>query len=271
MTITAAGEQKRTRLTIYPFSERFGMATLLAGTMEDCLDQGRTASNVDVPLEEVVAALTADVREWALFGCSVPHELGSLVAAISASSRTLEETEGGLLSPQGRGYLHLIQKAAAQMSEISRALLTIAPLSSRPLVTQTTDLTELAWSAIEQLRSTDTTRKVTFKVQPDLHADGEPQLLARVLCNLLSNAWKFTETEDAAVISLRGKQDVRPGPRPPDRGTPWRKDVGNCGAGTGCDILLHAGTATRAVSLRIALRSIFPRVSMLRSACTSQG
>jgi signal transduction histidine kinase len=204
---TAAGEQKRTRLTIYPFSERFGMATLLAGTMEDCLDQGRTASNVNVPLEEVVAALTADVREWALFGCSVPHELGSLVAAISAFSRTLEETEGGLLSPQGRGYLHLIQKTAAQMSEISRALLTIAPLSSRPLVTQTTDLTELAWSAIEQLRSTDTTRKVTFKVQPDLHADGEPQLLERVLCNLLSNAWEFTATEDAAVISLRGKHD----------------------------------------------------------------
>jgi hypothetical protein len=205
--MTAAGEHKRTRLTIYPFSEGFGMANLLAGTMEDCPDEGGIASDVDVPLEEVVAALRADVREWALFGCSVPHELGSLAAAIGALSGTLEETEGGLLSPQGRGYLHLIQKAAAQMSAINRALLTMAPLSSRPLVTRPTDLTELAWTAIEELRSTDATRKVSFKVQADLHAEGDPQLLARVLCNLLSNAWKYTTTVETAVISVRGKQD----------------------------------------------------------------
>ena len=203
----AAGEHRRTRLTIYPFSERPGMANLLAGTLEDGPEPGRTAANDDVPLEAVVAALTADVREWALFGCSVPHELGSLVAAIGAFSTTLEQTEGRLLSPQGRDYLHLIQKAAAQMSEINRALLTMAPLSSRPLVTQSTDLTGLAWSAIEHLRGTDTTRQVTFKVQPDLHAQAEPQLLARVLCNLLSNAWKFTAGVDKAVISVRGKQD----------------------------------------------------------------
>jgi signal transduction histidine kinase len=204
---SAAGEPKRTRLTIYPFSEGFGTASLLTGTMEDCSNEGETASDVDVPLEDVVATLQADVREWTLFGCSVPHELGSLVAAIGAFSRTLEETEGGLLSPQGSGYLRLIQKAAGQMSEINRALLTIAPLSSRPLVTQATDLAELAWSAIEQLPGTETTRNVTFNVQPDLHADGEPQLLARVLCNLLSNAWKYTANVDDAVISVQGKQD----------------------------------------------------------------
>ena len=204
---SAAGEHKRTRLTIYPFSERPGTANLLAGTVEDCSEQGGTAANDDVPLEDVVAALTTDVREWALFGCSVPHELGSLVAAVGALSRTLEETEGTLLSPQGRDYLHLIQKAAAQMGEINRALLAMAPLSSRPLVTQPTDLTGLAWSAIEQLRGTDTARKVTFQVQADLHAQGEPQLLARVLCNLLSNAWKFTANVDTAVISVRGEQE----------------------------------------------------------------
>ena len=204
---TSGGEPKRSRLTIYPFSERPGMTNMLAGTIQDCSDPALVSANVDTPLEEVVVALAAEVREWALFASSVPHELGASIASIGAFAKVLNDTEGALLTPQGLEYLQRIQKATRQITAINRALLTIAPLSSRPLVTEPTDLSELAWSAIGRLRNIDPTRKVTFSVQPDLHVHGETQLLAQVLCNLLSNAWKFTANEDAALISFWGRQE----------------------------------------------------------------
>jgi len=76
-----------------------------------------------------------------------------------------------------------------------------APISFTPV-----DVSRLAQVACDELREADPSRRVHVQIEPEMHAFGEPHLVAIVLQNLLGNAWKFTRNVDAARVTVGQNQ-----------------------------------------------------------------
>jgi light-regulated signal transduction histidine kinase (bacteriophytochrome) len=67
---------------------------------------------------------------------------------------------------------------------------------------ETIDLSRMAVSVADRLKGAHPDRDVEFLVTGDLHDEGDRNLLAVVLENLLENGWKFTRKRAHAVIEF---------------------------------------------------------------------
>lgn len=70
------------------------------------------------------------------------------------------------------------------------------------------DITRLAHQITARLREAELGRSVEITIADGLVAEGDPQLLAVALENLLANAWKFTSKKASPHIEV-GAQTVR--------------------------------------------------------------
>ena len=61
-------------------------------------------------------------------------------------------------------------------------------------------MSALADSVAREFLSTHPERAVELLIEPDLHVDGDPDLLRIALVNLFSNAWAFTSQQDQTRI-----------------------------------------------------------------------
>jgi light-regulated signal transduction histidine kinase (bacteriophytochrome) len=86
-------------------------------------------------------------------------------------------------------------------------LLGLARVSRRELIRRSIDVSEIAQKVANELHSRHPGREVKVDVAPGLRAEGDPQLLAIVLENLMGNAWKFTSKREDARISVEGRRD----------------------------------------------------------------
>jgi light-regulated signal transduction histidine kinase (bacteriophytochrome) len=76
---------------------------------------------------------------------------------------------------------------------------------------QPVDLSAIAHKIVDDLKVSDASRTVHFKLEEGVQAHGDPTLLSAVLQNLLGNAWKFTAHKQDAIIEFgrttrRGQQ-----------------------------------------------------------------
>jgi light-regulated signal transduction histidine kinase (bacteriophytochrome) len=81
-------------------------------------------------------------------------------------------------------------------------LLTLSKVTRVEMAREHVDLTALAERVVERLRKSDPLRAVDLIIGDDLAAMADPQLVAVVVENLLGNAWKFTNTRNAARIEI---------------------------------------------------------------------
>jgi PAS domain S-box-containing protein len=153
-------------------------------------------------VNERTAQLTAAKDELEAFAYSVSHDLRAPLRAMVGFSNALNDDYGSQLNEQGQHYLARIQDAAHRMGQLIDDLLNLSRVNRADFAIEDVNLSDLANLISKELISQAPERKVTVEIEPQMLAAGDANLLKIALENLLNNAFKFTVTQDAAVIQV---------------------------------------------------------------------
>ncbi len=150
-------------------------------------------------LERRVAERTAELEAFAY---SVSHDLRAPLRGMDGFSQALLEDYGDKLDATGKDYARRVRAASQRMGRLIDDILQLSRVTRHEMKRDTVDLSKLARATADKLRRRDPERQVTFAIQDGVVADGDAQLLALALRNLLGNAWKFTEGKPEARIAF---------------------------------------------------------------------
>ncbi len=162
----------------------------------------REIRDLNAELKRHVALLESANRELESFAYSVSHDLRAPLRAIDGFAHAILDEYAARLDETGRDYLGRVRAATARMGQLIDALLHLSRLSRGELNRRAVDLSALARTAADELKSQEPARSVAFVIPDGIMADGDPVMLRSVVENLLSNAWKFTAGRHPAVIEL---------------------------------------------------------------------
>jgi signal transduction histidine kinase len=155
-------------------------------------------------------AAADNAEQQASFSFTVSHDLRAPVRVVEGFTRILKEDYGRQLDRIGNDHLDRVLAASARMNAMIDAMLSLARLSSQPLVRQPVDLSQLAGYVVDDLKRSAPERQVDVEIEPGLQAHGDPTLLRQVVENLLANAWKYSGRCTQARIAFRSaRQDGR--------------------------------------------------------------
>lgn len=196
-----------------PTKEEVELLQALANTTSVAMENVQVYSQLEQRVKDRTNELEVANNELEAFSYSVAHDLRAPLRAISGFSGIVADKYAAKLEEQGADYLARIKAQAGKMSTLIDDLLKLSRLSRAALNRSPVNLTRIATNILETLRSSSPARNVTFKVQENLEASADPALIAVVLENLLSNAWKYSSKKEAAVIEFgrdpEGKYFVR--------------------------------------------------------------
>ncbi|UFS69763.1 ATP-binding protein [Geomonas sp. RF6] len=139
-------------------------------------------------------------RELEAFSYSVSHDLRTPLQSIDGFSLALLEDYGDSLDDRGKDYLRRVRVATQKMAQLIDDLLKLSRLTRSELTATGVNLSALASRVVSELQSREPERVVEIRIQEEVEATGDPDLLKVLFDNLLGNAWKFTgKTRDAVV------------------------------------------------------------------------
>ena len=161
---------------------------------------------LNTDLEERVRRRTQELeeinQELESFSYSVSHDLRAPLASIAGFSKMLADAHGKEFGPEAMHYMQRIGVNITRMGQIIDDLLDLARVSRSGLSIQDIDLSSLANDILARLLEEHSAQKVELRVESGLKVRADPNLMAIVLENLLSNALKFTGQREVAVIEL---------------------------------------------------------------------
>lgn len=140
-------------------------------------------------------------KELESFAYSVSHDLRSPLRSISGFSEALVSNFADDLTPQAKDYLNRVHKAAIKMGELIDEILKLSRISRRDINRIKVDVTALSREVIE-LTNSDNAANSSFKVKENLSIYADEGLTKIILLNLISNAIKFSRSEENPVVKI---------------------------------------------------------------------
>jgi len=180
-------------------SQAAGRDAELSARMEQMEAEVFTSSQ---KVRAVNLQLEAANKELESFSYSVSHDLRAPLRAMDGFSRAVLEDYGKQLPPDGLRYLQVIRTSAQRMGHLIDDLLTFSRLSRAALSKRTTDVRQLVQDALEELQTMREGRQIDLRIGDLPPCDGDPTLLKQVWINLLSNAFKYTQKRECAVVEI---------------------------------------------------------------------
>jgi light-regulated signal transduction histidine kinase (bacteriophytochrome) len=177
--------------------------------MDDVTERKRAEEKLrsfNVELEQRVrertVELDASTKELEAFSYSVSHDLRAPLRAIDGFGHALLEDCEAKLDADGKDHLRRIRAATQRMGTLIDDLLRLSRLTRTEMLVEKVNLTELAWSVINELQKSEPERVVRIEIAEGLEVTADPKLMRIALENLLGNAWKFTAKRSEATIEL---------------------------------------------------------------------
>lgn len=164
----------------------------------------RDLRELNETLERRVAARTAELseanRDLDSFARFVSHDLRAPLRIVDGYASDL--LDRGDLPDAARLQLTRIRLATARMAGRIAGLLTLSRFTMVIQNPEETDLSELAGNVASQYHNADGTSRASVEVAPGMVAVADRRLLEAVLDNLLSNAFKFTDSRERPTIEV---------------------------------------------------------------------
>ena len=111
------------------------------------------------------------------------------------------------MEPTGRDFLDKIRSATTEMDEKTDALLAFSRVTRSTLRYEPLDLSQMAETVIERLRSAEPERNVACMIAPGLSVSADKVLMQTLLENLLGNAWKYSSKTPNPKIEFGAHQE----------------------------------------------------------------
>lgn len=162
----------------------------------------RYRTQLETLVEERTIALTAINRELEAFSYAVSHDLRAPLTQFDGLSKALLENDEAHLDRRTVANLKKMRKASERMSSVFDGLQMLFRLSSGEIHREELDVSGMARQITAELAAAHPDRKVEVEIAPDIKVSGDQGLVRILLANLLGNAWKFSSTKDAALISV---------------------------------------------------------------------
>jgi len=163
---------------------------------------------LELTLQQRTAALEAANSELEAFNYSVAHDLRAPLRGIDSFSQLLIDKHSQQLDEEGLAYLDRVRGAAARMSQLIDALLTLAQVGRGELQPIELDFSYLVQAVASEIAAANSARSVRVAVAPGMRAYGDPRLVRIVVGNLLENAWKFTGRRKRPAIEVGPVQNT---------------------------------------------------------------
>ena len=179
------------------------VATIAQG--QDITERKQAEEEVKKLNEELkhrAAELEVANKELEAFSYSVSHDLRAPLRTMEGFSQALMEDCYDILNDECKDYLRRIQGSAELMAQLIDDMLQLSRLTRADMLFNEVNLSEIAQTILDDLKTTQPKRIVKFEIAPGMIARGDEKLLRVALNNLLENAWKFTSKVPEAHIEF---------------------------------------------------------------------
>jgi signal transduction histidine kinase len=156
-------------------------------------------------VEERTTALTAINRELEAFSYLVSHDLRAPLLAFDGLSEALLADYGGKLDSRAKDYLRRMRRASQRMGDVFDGLQALFRVTGGEIHRENVDISTMAAEIVEEMQASNSDRRVTVTIGPNLSVSGDARLVRILLGNLISNAWKFTGNKADATIEIGGE------------------------------------------------------------------
>lgn len=157
-------------------------------------------------LERRVAERTAQLQavnqELEAFSYSVSHDLRAPLRSISGFVELLKKHNYDNIDDKGRHYMEVIADSAVKMGQLIDDILTFSRIGRAAMQPSKVSLDQLVAEIMNTLRPQFEGRQIEWKIHSLPEVLGERTMLSLVLLNLITNALKFTQTREVAVIEI---------------------------------------------------------------------
>ncbi len=168
----------------------------------------KSRSDLEQRVRNRTAELTAANKELEAFTYSVAHDLKGPLQQMNNIAFLLEYSQSE--APPNSETRMLINKLCGggrRMSALIDDLLSLSRASSTPLRRSPIDLSNMAASILNSLKTEDAGRRVEVTVEGGARAVADEGLIHLVLENLLRNAWKYTSKTESPAIRFGYTQE----------------------------------------------------------------
>jgi light-regulated signal transduction histidine kinase (bacteriophytochrome) len=153
-------------------------------------------------LDTHAAELAAANIELEAFNYTVSHDLRRPLTVINGYCQVLRDLCRNQLDAECLSYIHEMYEGSLQMNRLIDTLLKFSCVTRVAMSHEKVNLSKIAEDVATGLKADEPERLVTVQVAPGVVAAGDAGLLWALLDNLIGNAWKFSGSQEGAVIEF---------------------------------------------------------------------
>ncbi len=161
-----------------------------------------TESDTQKQLRELKERLEQSNEELRSLSYSVSHDLRAPLRAIDGWSQVLKEDYLNVLDEQGVEYLSVVCEECGRMAQMIDDVVRLSRVAGSLVEIRELDFSPLAENVVVHIRQKYPDREVQCEVAAGMKVNADEGLLEKLLMELVDNAWKFSDKQAEAKVSV---------------------------------------------------------------------